>query len=76
MERSDLRGGHGLFTLATVEGVEGKAPRGASGGITTLGLRDYLVVRVRELAALVKHEQEPQFFRARDAEDYVLAIGQ
>ena len=74
--QSGFGGGHGLFALATVEGVGGKAPRGASGGVTTLGLRDYLVVRVRELATNLKHEQEPQFFRARDAEDYVLAIGQ
>ena len=71
-ERADL--GHGLFTYATVQGIEGKAAQAQDGGrITTLALRDFLVARVAELAKEMKQEQEPQYFRGRDAENYLLA---
>ena len=56
-------------------GSSGKAKNGA-GEIRAKGLYDYLRTRVRELAAPLKKEQEPQYYRARDAEDYVLARGQ
>lgn len=73
-EQSDL--GHGLFTHATVEGIEGKAGRREDGGrITTLGLRDFLSKRVAEMAGTLGQSQEPQYFRGRDAENYVLAQG-
>ena len=72
LERADL--GHGLFTYATVEGIEGKAAKNDDAGrITTLSLRDFLAARVVEMAGKVGHAQEPQYFRGRDAENYVLA---
>ena len=71
LERADL--GHGLFTYALVEGLAGKATKGDRGGpVTTVALRDFLVARVAELARKLEHEQEPQYFRGRDAVDYVL----
>ncbi len=72
LENSALGGGHGLFTYALVEGVNGKARDGA-GEVRADGLRDFLRVRVGELAAKLSAVQEPQYFRARDAENYVLA---
>jgi hypothetical protein len=36
-------------------------------------LADYVIKRVEELAKAQKQEQEPQYFKGRDAEDYVLA---
>ena len=71
-EDSALGGGHGLFTYALVEGVNGAARDGA-GEVRADGLRDFLKSRVGELAAKLSAAQEPQYFRARDAENYVLA---
>ena len=71
LERLDL--GHGLFTYAVVEGIAGKAAKRDSGRqITTMALRDFLVERVADLASKLGHQQEPQYFRGRDAPDYVL----
>ena len=67
-----LGGGHGLFTYALVEGVHGKARDGA-GEVRAEGLRDFLRGRVGDLAAKLSAAQEPQYFSARDAENYVLA---
>ncbi len=66
--------GHGLFTYALVEGMGGKARDGA-GEVRAEGLRDFLRARVKDLAAKFHHEQEPQYFRARDAENVLLARG-
>ena len=71
-EDPTLGGGHGLFTYALVEGVNGAARDGA-GEVRADGLRDFLKSRVGDLAAKLSHAQEPQYFRARDAENYVLA---
>jgi WD40 repeat protein len=71
-EDAGLGGGHGLFTYALVEGVNGAARDGA-GEVRADGLRDFVKARVGELAAKLKAAQEPQYFRARDAENYVLA---
>ena len=71
-EDPTLGGGHGLFTYALVEGVNGGARDGA-GEVRADGLRDFLKSRVGDLAAKLSHAQEPQYFRARDAENYVLA---
>ena len=71
-ENSALGGGHGLFTYALVEGVNGAARDGA-GEVRADGLRDFLKGRVGDLAAKLSAAQEPQYFRARDAENYVLA---
>ena len=67
-----LGGGHGLFTYALVEGVNGGARDGA-GEVRADALRDFLKSRVGDLAAKLSAAQEPQYFRARDAENYVLA---
>ena len=71
-ENSALGGGHGLFTYALVEGVNGAARDGA-GEVHADGLHGFLKSRVGELAAKLSAAQEPQYFRARDAENYVLA---
>ena len=71
-EDGRLDGGHGLFTYALVEGVNGEARDGA-GEVRAEGLRVFLKSRVGELAAKLPAAQEPQYFRARDAENYVLA---
>ena len=71
-EDETLGGGHGLFTYALVEGVDGGA-RDKVGDVRAESLRDFLRDRVRELAAKLNQDQEPQYFRARDADNYVLA---
>jgi uncharacterized caspase-like protein len=68
----DARLGHGLFTYAVVEGLERKGKLAARGEISTKELADYVIARVEELAKAQKAEQEPQYFKGRDAEDYVL----
>jgi uncharacterized caspase-like protein len=65
--------GHGLFTYAIVEGLDGKGGLGARRRISTRELAGYVVRRVRQLAKALKVEQEPQYFKGRDADDYVLA---
>jgi uncharacterized caspase-like protein len=65
--------GHGLFTYAVVEGLEGKGGLAAKKQISTKDLAAYVVKRVEELAKKQQQEQEPQYFKGRDAEDYVLA---
>jgi hypothetical protein len=71
--REDDTLGHGLFTYAVVEGLEGKGGIAARRQISTKELADYVIKRVEELAKAQKAEQEPQYFKGRDAEDYVLA---
>ena len=71
--REDDTLGHGLFTYAVVEGLEGKGGIAAHRQISTKELADYVIKRVEELAKAQKVEQEPQYFKGRDAEDYVLA---
>jgi Caspase domain len=65
--------GHGLFTYALVEGLEGKGGIAARQQISTKELADYVIKRVEQLAKAQKASQEPQYFKGRDAEDYVLA---
>jgi len=69
----DPKLGHGLFTYAVVEGLEGKGGLAERRQISTKDLADYVVRRVSELAKALKGEQEPQYFKGRDASDYVLA---
>jgi hypothetical protein len=65
--------GHGLFTYAVVEGLEGKG-LAAKRELSTKELAEYVVKRVDELAKGLRWgEQEPQYYKGRDAEDYVLA---
>jgi WD40 repeat protein len=69
----DPKLGHGLFTYAMVEGLAGKGGLDAKRQISTKDLADYVIKRVEELAKTINGEQEPQYFKGRDAEDYVLA---
>jgi hypothetical protein len=71
--REDDTLGHGLFTYAVVEGLEGKGGIAARRQISTKELADYVIKRVEELAKAQNASQEPQYFKGRDAEDYVLA---
>ncbi len=66
--------GHGFFTEAIVEGLSGKAAGGTGGQVDTLQLNGYLQTRVHELAKAIGQEQDPQFFKGRDAEVYTLAV--
>jgi WD40 repeat protein len=69
----DARLGHGLFTYAVIEALDGKGGLGAKREISTKELADYVIKRVDQLAKTLNGEQEPQYFKGRDAEDYVLA---
>jgi hypothetical protein len=69
----DPKLGHGLFTYAVVEGLSGKGTLEAKRQVSTKELADYVVTRVDELAKALKGEQEPQYFKGRDAQDYLLA---
>jgi uncharacterized caspase-like protein len=69
----DYKLGHGLFTYAVVEGLQGKGGLAARKQISTKDLAAYVIKRVEELAKQQKQEQEPQYFKGRDAEDYILA---
>jgi hypothetical protein len=62
-----------LFTYAMVEGPEGKGGIAQRREITTKALSDYGIKRVEELAKAPNVSQKPQYFKGRDAEDYVLA---
>jgi WD40 repeat protein len=64
---------HGLFTMALIEGMAGAADLNHDGVVDTAELNEYLQKRVPELAKSYKHEQNPQFFKGRDAETYPLA---
>ncbi len=65
---------HGLFTQALLEALNGKADAMHQGRVDTLQLNDYLQKRVPELAKAFRYEQNPQFFKGRDAETYTLAL--
>jgi uncharacterized caspase-like protein len=65
--------GHGLFTYAVVEGLQGKGATAIKGQLSTKDLAEYVVGRVGTLAKAMQAEQEPQYFMGRDAADYVLA---
>jgi WD40 repeat protein len=66
--------GHGLFTYAVVEGLQGGGDPSAQRRVSTRELAGYVVRRVGELAKALKGAQEPQYFKGRDADDYVLAL--
>jgi WD40 repeat protein len=72
LEDPALGNGHGLFTYALVEGVGGGA-RNTAGEVRAEGLRDFLKNRVQSMASKLRRQQEPQYFRARDAENYIFA---
>jgi WD40 repeat protein len=65
---------HGLFTQALLEALNGEADASHRGHVDTLQLNEYLQKRVPELAKALKYEQNPQFFKGRDAETYTLTV--
>jgi Caspase domain/WD domain, G-beta repeat len=69
----DAKLGHGIFTYAVVEALDGNVGLGVKREISTKGLADYVIKRVKQLAKALDGEQEPQYFKGRDTEDYVLA---
>ena len=71
LERTDLK--HGLFTFAVVEGLDGKGGPGAEAQpITATRLFKFVQTRVAALAQEMSRAQEPQYYKGRDADDYVL----
>jgi uncharacterized caspase-like protein len=65
--------GHGLFTYAVVEGLDGQALDATGKLVTSRGLADFINRRVESLARAMKSEQEPQYFSGADADaDHVL----
>jgi WD40 repeat protein len=72
LEDPGLGGGHGLFTYAIVQGLNGEA-RDRDGAVRAEGLRNFVLERVKGLAISRKSEQEPQYYRGRDAQNYLLA---
>jgi uncharacterized caspase-like protein len=69
----DAKLGHGLLTYAMAEGLDSKSALGDKREITTKGIAEFVIKRVDGLAKNMSESQEPQYFRGRDAEDYVLA---
>jgi WD40 repeat protein len=67
---------HGLFTQALLEALNGEADTTHQGRVDTVQLNEYLQKRVPELAKALKYRQNPQFFKGRDAETYILALVQ
>lgn len=67
----DVSVGHGLFTFAFLEALDGDKSS-ASEGLSTKDMASYLARRVSELARERGAAQDPQYFRGRDAEEYRL----
>ena len=55
--------------------MKGKAKDEAS-EVRVEGLRDYVLAQVNELAKPFGRDQEPQFVKGRDAENYLLTRGE
>jgi len=70
LEHPGLR--HGLFTYAVVEALAGNGNPINSGPLSTKNLAGFVVERVGALAKALQREQVPQYFKGRDAEDFVL----
>jgi uncharacterized caspase-like protein len=68
----DPKLGHGLFTYAVVEGLRGSGDLAAKRQLSTKELGEYVIRRVEQLAKALQGDQEPQYFKGRDADDYVL----
>ena len=70
LEQADFRGGHGAFTAALLEALEGKAKSGA-GSTSVLELEHYVSKRVPELT---KGKQHPTAPDSNNFQDYPLAV--
>jgi len=55
------------LTYAVVEGLEGKGGLAAQKQISTKDLAAYVIKRVDEVAKAQQQEQEPHYFKGRDA---------
>lgn len=64
--------GHGLFTYAVIEGLNGAAAGGDKRRITARSLSAYVGKRVPELARVLKTEQTPQYMAGPDDAELVL----
>jgi WD40 repeat protein/uncharacterized caspase-like protein len=64
-------GGHGLFAYALVEAINGAA-RDPNGEIRAEGLQEYVRDRVHTLALPYSRDQQPQYTRGQDAENFAL----
>lgn len=72
LEQPDFRGGHGAFTAALLEGLEGKAKAGGAGSyVSVLELERYVSQRVPELT---KGKQHPTAPDSNNFQDYPLAV--
>jgi uncharacterized caspase-like protein len=69
----NTRLGHGLFSYAVVEGIDGAADGAGKHEVRAKQLYDYVEKRVSMLAKEVDGSQDPQYFTGRDAEDYLLS---
>lgn len=63
--------GHGLFTFAFLEAFDSEKSS-TSESLSTKEMASYLARRVSELAKKRGAAQDPQYFRGRDAEEYLL----
>ena len=65
---------HGLFTYAILQGLKGEADLLKKGAITTTALELYLRGKIKELAELEKHQQNPVIFRAGGLDEFEMVI--
>ena len=69
----DTELGHGLFTYALIEGMDGDADTGARDGFVKLSeLQPYVVETVEKLAGDLGREQFPQVYKGGD--DFPIAV--
>lgn len=71
LEQPNFRGGHGAFTAALLEGLEGKARSGSGPAVSVLDLERYVSRRVPELTQGKQHPTAPD---SNNFQDYPLAV--
>ena len=71
LEQPNFRGGHGAFTAALLEGLEGKAKSGSSAAVSVLDLERYVSRRVPELTQGKQHPTAPD---SNNFQDYPLSL--
>jgi hypothetical protein len=71
LEQPNFRGGHGAFTAALLEGLEGKARSSNSAAVSVLDLERYVSRRVPELTQGKQHPTAPD---SNNFQDYPLSL--
>jgi len=71
LAREDAAWGHGAFSLALIDGLEGKADVAHDGQITVSGLDLYITQRVKELTG---GQQHPVMSRPNTISDFAFAL--